>query len=84
MAFFSLALIGCGGSKHAEAEDCGVSADELRRTIEEVKEMAPYSGRTLGNCEILNDDAGNVQVITPEIQQSVDSMIAREKAESEN
>jgi len=46
--------------------------------------MDAYTGRRVGQCELIVDDARNVMIITPEIQRSVMNMIAREKAEARN
>jgi hypothetical protein len=44
--------------------------------------MEPYSVKSVGSCDLIVDDARNVSVITPEIQRSVENLIAREKAEA--
>ena len=75
-----LILVGCNAHDLSEARDCGLSEDELREAIKGVAKMAPYSGRESGRCDLIVDDAGNVSVITPEIQRSVDEMMAREEA----
>jgi hypothetical protein len=75
-------LTGCGSDIDANAPKCGVSEDQLREAIEAVSDMDPYSGRSLGRCDLIVDDARNVSVITPGIKRSVEDMIAREKAKA--
>jgi hypothetical protein len=75
-------LTGCGPDVGSNAAKCGVSDDQLREAINAVSRMSPYSGKTVGKCDLIVDDGRNVSVITPEIERSVENMIAREKAEA--
>jgi len=61
-----------------------VTEYQLREAIDAAARQEPYTSRRIGNCDLLNDDAGNVSVITPEIRQKVEQMIAREKTEANN
>jgi len=78
------ALAGCSSYGSGDARKCGVTDSELRSGIKELSTQEPYSGRRLGRCDLIVADAREVTVITPEIQRSVENMIARENAEKIN
>ena len=80
----TLFLAACNSNVAADAAKCGVSKAQLDRAVEATAEMRPYSGRNIGRCDLTVDDARNVVIITPEIRQSVENLIAREKAEAKN
>ena len=78
----SLLITACSSPAPGQAQKCGVADAQLREAIDEATQQKPYSSLQIGRCNLLNDDAKNVVVITPEIQREVENMIAREKAES--
>jgi len=80
----ALALLGCSSQAAENANKCGVTEDQLARAIDKVAEMPPYSGSRLGQCDLIVDDGHNVAVITPEIQQRVEKMLAQEKTETKD
>ena len=80
----SLAITGCGPQTYGDPSECGVAEAELRQAVEEVSEMTPYSGKPLGQCDLIVDDGHNVLIITPEIKRSVERMMAREEAEAKD
>ena len=80
---FLVAIAGCSSVTDGNADDCGVSSDEFDKAVEEVSEFEPYTGRTLGTCELIVNDAEFVHVITPETREGVERMIAEERAKAE-
>ena len=78
------ALAGCTSHAGEDAKKCSVSVAQLKKGMEMVSKMQPYSGQQVGRCDLIVDDTRNVSVITPEIRRSVDSMIARKKLETKN
>jgi len=79
-----LLLTACSSQSPQDAKKCGVTDTQLRKAIDVVAQQEAYSSRRIGRCDLLNDDAGNVSVITPEIKREVENMIAREKAVADN
>jgi hypothetical protein len=80
LVLVTLALQACSPSLD-DAEECGLTEVQLRQAIDEVSEMNPYTGKRVGQCELIVDDGDTVSVITPETQRRVDDMVAQEKAQ---
>ena len=76
-------LAGCNSVTDGNAEDCGVSSAEFDQAVEEVSQLQPYTGKKLGQCELIVNDAEFVHVLTPETQEDVERMIAQERAKAE-
>jgi hypothetical protein len=78
------ALAACSSIDSGSARECGVTEEQLRDGIEQVSSKSPYAGQKPWRCYLIVDDARNVLIITPDIQRSVENMIAHENAGSKN
>ena len=77
-----LIIVACTSHHREEASKCGATEAQMSQAVDEVSRMEPYAGKRVGRCELIVDDGRAVSIITPEIQRSVDNMIALENAES--
>ena len=61
------------------AKECRVSDKQFEEAWNDATRMMLYSARDIGKCDLLNDDAGNVSVSTPEDRRRLEIQLKWER-----
>jgi hypothetical protein len=61
------------------AKESGVSDEQFEEAWNDATRIKLYSARAIGKCDLLNDDAGNVSVSTPEDRRRLETQLKLER-----